>query len=255
MGLMTGCSGASKVTAESLLKDVQKKTESMKSMESHTTMDMSMDMPALGGSLDMSMDMNMSTTMDPVANYMKGSISLLGQAMDMENYTIVEGDQILSYTGMMGEWMIQKMPYDEGAINTMDTAEDNLLKNLGSLTLADKTEDVNGTEAYIITGTMKGEDIQNLMGSMESVMGSMTGDGTMDLSDLSVEFKYAIDKSNKLPLYMDMNFGGMTVGEGDQQVTISSLTMKVEYTSFDSVDAITVPQDVVDSAVDISDAM
>lgn len=255
VGLMAGCSGESKVTAESLLKDVQNSTENLKSMESHTTMDMSMDMPALGGSIDMAMEMTMSTTMDPIANYMQGTITLLGQTMDMENYTIVEGDQILTYTGMLDEWMVQKMPYDEASVNTLDTAEDDLLKNLDSLTLAEQTEDVNGTEAYIISGTIEGKDVENLMGSMESVLGSMTGDGSMDMSGLSVEFRYAISKNDKLPLYMDMSFSGMTVGEGDEQVTISNLSMKMEYTAFDSIDAITVPQDVIDSAVELSDDM
>lgn len=251
LGLLTGCSGAGKVTAESLLKDVQKNMESVKSMESHTAMEMSMDMPALGGSIDMNMDMTMSTTMDPVVNYMQGSIGLLGQTMDMENYSIVEGDQIITYTGMMGEWMVQKMPYDEEAVNTVDTGEDALLANLEALTLEEKTEDVNGTEAYIISGTIEGEDIENLMGSMEDILGGMTGDTSMDMAGLIVEFKYAVSKEGKMPLYMDMNFSGLTVGEGDEKVTISNFSMKMEYTAFDSVDPITVPQNIIDSAVEI----
>lgn len=155
--------------------------------------------------------------------------------------------------GMMGEWMVQRMPYDEASVNTMNVSADELLKNLDSLTLAEKTEDVNGTEAYIITGSMTGEDIEGMLGSMEDVLGSMTGDEAMDLTDLTVEFTYAISKGDKLPLYMDMSFNGMTVGEGDELVTISQLSMRMEYTAFDSIDAITVPQDVVDSAVDLTD--
>ena len=36
-------------------------------------------------------------------------------------------------------------------------------------------------------------------------------------------------------------------------MTFSKFNMKMEYTNFDTVDAITVPQDVVDSAIDVTD--
>ena len=36
-------------------------------------------------------------------------------------------------------------------------------------------------------------------------------------------------------------------------VTFSKFNMKMEYTNYDTVEAITVPQDVVDSAIDVTD--
>lgn len=255
IGMITGCGAPDKVTAESLLNDVAKNTEAMKSMESHTTVDMTMEAPELGGSMDMTMDLTMQTLIEPTANYMKGSIGLMGMTMDMENYAIVEEDEIVNYTGMMGEWMVQRMPYDTESENTLDTAQGNLLKNLDSLTLAEETEDVDGTEAYIISGTVEGEDIESLLGEMESVLGDMTGEGAMDLSKLSVEFKYAIDKQKKLPLYMDMTFNGFSVDDGQTAVNVSNFVMRIEYTAFNSVESIEVPQDVVDSAVDMTGQM
>ena len=81
-----------------------------------------------------------------------------------------------------------------------------------------------------------------------------TGFTSVDgISDISVDFTYAISKADKNPLYMEMTFNGMTAGEGDEQVTFSKFNMKMEYTNFDTVDAITVPQDVVDSAIDVTD--
>ncbi len=254
VSMLAGC-GSSKVTAVSLLEDVQKKCDGMKSMETHTTADITMDSTTLGGSMDMTMDMTMQTTTDPVANYMKGSIGILGQTLDMENYVIVNDDQIDSYTGMSGEWVVQKMDYDKDSVEKINAAAEDLLKSKDSLKLADKTEDVGGTEAYIITGSISGDDVKNLMGSMESTLGNLTGDTDMDFGDISVDFTYAISKADKNPLYMDMTFNGMTAGEGDEQVTFSKFNMKMEYTNFDTVDAITVPQEVIDSATDISDYM
>ena len=93
-----GCgASASKVTAESLLQEVQSKCDAMKSLETHTTAEITLESDALGGTMDMTMDMTMQTTIEPVANYLKGNISIpgLGTAMDMENYTVVQDDQIL----------------------------------------------------------------------------------------------------------------------------------------------------------------
>ena len=36
-------------------------------------------------------------------------------------------------------------------------------------------------------------------------------------------------------------------------MTFSKFNMKMEYTNYDTVEAITVPQDVVDSAIDVTD--
>ena len=89
--MLAGCgASASKVTAESLLQEVQSKCDAMKSLETHTTAEITLESDALGGTMDMTMDMTMQTTIEPVANYLKGNISIpgLGTAMDMENYTV-----------------------------------------------------------------------------------------------------------------------------------------------------------------------
>ena len=348
--MLAGCgASASKVTAESLLQEVQSKCDAMKSLETHTTAEITLESDALGGTMDMTMDMTMQTTIEPVANYLKGNISIpgLGTAMDMENYTVVQDDQILSYTGIAGQWMVSKMAYDKDSVERINAAAEDLLKSkdslkladetqdvdgteaymisgsisgadvknllssmestLGGLTgdmenytvvqddqilsytgiagqwmvskmaydkdsverinaaaedllkskdslkLADETQDVDGTEAYMISGSISGADVKNLLSSMESTLGGLTGDTEMNLDDITVDFTYAVSKADKMPLYMDMVFSGLGAGEGDEQVTFSKFNMKMEYTNYDTVEAITVPQDVVDSAIDVTD--
>ena len=193
--MLAGCgASASKVTAESLLQEVQSKCDAMKSLETHTTAEITLESDALGGTMDMTMDMTMQTTIEPVANYLKGNINIpgLGTAMD-------------------------------------------------------------GTEAYMISGSISGADVKNLLSSMESTLGGLTGDTEMNLDDITVDFTYAVSKADKMPLYMDMVFSGLGAGEGDEQVTFSKFNMKMEYTNYDTVEAITVPQDVVDSAIDVTD--
>ncbi len=254
--MLAGCgASASKVTAESLLQEVQSKCDAMKSLETHTTAEITLESDALGGTMDMTMDMTMQTTTEPVANYLKGNISIpgLGTAMDMENYTVVQDDQILSYTGIAGQWMVSKMAYDKDSVERINAAAEDLLKSKDSLKLADETQDVDGTEAYMISGSISGADVKNLLSSMESTLGGLTGDTEMNLDDITVDFTYAVSKADKMPLYMDMVFSGLGAGEGDEQVTFSKFNMKMEYTNYDTVEAITVPQDVVDSAIDVTD--
>ena len=194
--MLAGCGAStSKVTAESLLQEVKSKCDAMKSLETHTTAEITLGSEALGGTMDLTMDMTMQTTTEPVANYLKENISIpgLGTAMDMENYTVVQDDQILSYAGIAGQWMVSKMAYDKDSVERINAAAE-LLKSKDSLKLADETEDVNGTEAYIITGSISGADVKNLLSSMESTLGNLTGNTDMDLGDISVDFTYAISK-------------------------------------------------------------
>ena len=233
--MLAGCgASASKVTAESLLQEVQSKCDAMKSLETHTTAEITLESDALGGTMDMTMDMTMQTTIEP-------------------NYTVVQDDQILSYTGIAGQWMVSKMAYDKDSVERINAAAEDLLKSKDSLKLADETQDVDGTEAYMISGSISGADVKNLLSSMESTLGGLTGDTEMNLDDITVDFTYAVSKADKMPLYMDMVFSGLGAGEGDEQVTFSKFNMKMEYTNYDTVEAITVPQDVVDSAIDVTD--
>ena len=60
--MLAGCgASASKVTAESLLQEVQSKCDAMKSLETHTTAEITLESDALGGTMDMTMDMTMQT--------------------------------------------------------------------------------------------------------------------------------------------------------------------------------------------------
>jgi hypothetical protein len=86
------------------------------------------------------------------------------------------------------------------------------------------------------------------------VLGDIMGeDSGMDLADVSVDFKYAISKADNTPLYMDMTFNDFTLSIDDMDIAYKDFTVKMEYTGFDTVSSIEVPQDVIDSAEDISE--
>ena len=259
---LAGCGAKEKpVTAQSLLEEIETKTKSMNSMTSHMTLSMTMEgeqMAQLGvDSMDVTMDADSQVTQDPMASYINGKMNLMGMNLDMEIYTVLEGDELVNYMGMMGSWMYQRLPYDKETINSISANAGELLQHIDSLTLQEETEDIDGKPAYIITGTLQGEEMMELLGQAQSALGTATGmNELMDeeaVENLSMDFKYAVDQESRLPVYADFVFNGFENLTGQEEVTISNFTMRTEYTGFDNVEKIEVPQEVKDSAQEISE--
>lgn len=259
---LAGCGAKEKpVTAQSLLEEIETKTKSMNSMTSHMTLNMTMEgeqMAQLGvDSMDVTMDADSQVTQDPMASYINGKMNLMGMNLDMEIYTVLEGDELVNYMGMMGSWMYQRLPYDKETINSISANAGELLQHIDSLTLQEETEDIDGKPAYIISGTLQGEEMMELLGQAQSALGTATGlNELMDeeaVENLSMDFKYAVDQESRLPVYGDFAFNGFENLTGQEEVTISNFTMRTEYTGFDNVEKIEVPQEVKDSAQEITE--
>lgn len=254
---LAGCGAAAQKapTVQSLLEEVQANTDKLHSMETFTDATIEMSgtaLESLGGSLSMGLKMNMETTTDPIANHLTGTLSALIMNTEIENYTIVNDNEIVNYISTAGTWMKQSLPYDAEAAESLEASAGDFLKHADSLSLAEETQVVDGENAYIITGTIKGEDVMELMGAAADIVGSYTGAEQIDLSGLTVDIEYAISADSKMPIYTKMDFGGMEAMTGTDEVKIDHMTMDMTYTGFDTVDSITVPQDVIDSAQEIN---
>ena len=253
---LAGCGGKKEVTAKSLLESVDKQSKDMKSMESKMVMNMTMeseDLTQLGGSMEITMDVDVQTTKDPAATYMEGTMGMMGMNFDVKNYTVQEGEELCSYTNVMDQWVLQKIKFDKEAFQSISTSSAELLDSVDSLTLQEDTKDVDGVEAYIITGAIGGDKMQELMQSATSSMGSVLGDAAaMDLSGVTVDVEYAVSKEDEKPLYTNMVFHGMESAIPQSGVSFSDFTVNMKYISFDTVESITVPQEAIDKAQDIS---
>ena len=255
LGLLAGCGAAEEVTAPSLAEDAQKYIDDAASMKTHMLLKMVMSgesLQSIGGSAEMSMDMDMDTVKEPVTNHMTGKINAMGMDMDYEAYTIQDNKELCVYSKVMGSWTVQKTPVDEEALESLQkSSTSQIFSKEGKFTLQEKTEDVDGTEAYIITGTIEGEDIKDLMASFSSAMPSMGMDmSKADYSGVSVDIKYAIAKEERKPVYMDMTYKGMEsmMGESAAGITIDDFTIHMDYLEFNTVDKIEIPQEVIDNA-------
>ena len=241
--LLGGC--GKKVTAQSLVEEMNTKMKNVKSYESTMDMDMSMSVESqgIGMDVDLSIDGDTDMVLDPMLAHMdlKVETSLLGLSMDMDMYMQVDGDQVITYTGLAGEWMKTTQPLtEELAMNDMSFDVGDPEK----LILADKTEMLDGGEAYVITGVINGDELTSILSNAESMMDSLEG---IDLSGVQADMTLKVYKDTGYPASMEVVMSGeglSTEAEG-ATTSITNLSVIMIYEGFDTIDTIEIPPEVL----------
>lgn len=241
-----GC-GEKKVTAESLIKDMNANMESVKSVSGDLAMEMAMGVSSQGIGMDMDVTLGgeFMGTMAPEVFYMDTTMemSLMGISMDMEVYTQREGDTVTTYTGAAGEWTKSEAQVPEGTETEIQEMYA-MFDNADDFVLAEETENYNGKEVYVLTSTVTGENVEELLGQMEmeDLVGSYEG---MDFSQLSAEVNMKIYKDTILPASVsaEMTGEGLTSEADGATVEISGFSVEVNYNSFDDVKEIVIPEE------------
>ena len=193
--VMLGGCGGKKVTAESIIQEVNANMEKCKSFTGDMNMDMKMGMSDGTEEQEISITMggSLEATTDPVITHMDVTMDMLGMTMDMDVYAQVEGEKTTTYTGVMGSWTKTEQ-------ETPDTAAmENLYTIAGdgkNMTLAEKTEKIGDREAYVLTSTITGEE---LAGLMNSVGGDMTQGLGVDLSSMEAVVNMKVYKDKMVP--------------------------------------------------------
>lgn len=267
LSIMTFAGCGEKVTAESIMEQMKANTENLDSTEAKMVFGMEMNISesteAINIDMDMkvSLDMDMQTTTDPEASHitMKVAVSATGMNIDMkmEMYQVAEGGETVTYSLAEDVWT---RTVSEDIADTLDTdAMMELIETLDiEYTLGDRTEDVDGTEAYVLSTTITGKDIMSVMENLVSAMGedfSMAEFDSLDLDieSLNAEIKYYVDKDKMLPLKVTVDFGD-SLGKmfegmgGTEGFEFKEAYLEIEYTGFNTVDTIKVPQEVKDAA-------
>lgn len=241
--LLGGC--GKKVTAQSIIEEVNVKMQNVKSYESTMDMDMSMSVESegIGVDVDFTIAGDVDAVLDPMITHMdvKMEMSLLGLSMDMDMYMQVDGDQATTYMGLAGEWMKTTQPFTE------ELAVNDISFNVGDpskLILADKTEMLDGGEAYVITGTITGEELTSLLSNAESMMDSLAG---IDLSGIQADMTLKVYKDTGYPASMEvvMSGDGMSAEADGATTTITYLSVITIYEGFDTIDTIEIPPEVL----------
>ena len=256
-----GTTDQSDLTLEDVFNKAMVQQESMESVKAAMVMDQTMAMIGEGEgeelNLTSSTNMDMSMTTKPMAFYSEGKMS-----MTMADETeALEMPLKMYFTEAAGFYMYDMA--SEGWLKLPNESYEQILAQAGASTNAtEQLEQLKpflddfvfeqNDSAYILTLNAKGEKFKDLIfEQLEGTLGQSLGEETVSVLD-NIQFENAkyiitIDKetfdTTKIvtDLAMEMNMEGTNA-------KISTLST-INFSDFNKVDAITIPQDVIDNAV------
>ncbi|WP_010192598.1 DUF6612 family protein [Bacillus sp. m3-13] len=242
------------LTADEVL---QKSTEAMADLSSYSMEMISDQEITMAGEDTIKMVTTTTTDMslNPMAMYQVTSIEDADGMMEgMENESYFSEDGFFLYDSMAGQWF--KMPEEFTAqLNAMSEMQTNPAQQLEML--KDYTDEITMTEEedhYVLNFEGSGEQFNEMAGMIGGMMGDDMGEMMQEMLSMmtvnQLSYLVHIDKESfyqtKVLLNMDME---MDV-DGE---TISSIqVMDSTLSNFDEVGEITVPQEVIDSAQEIT---
>lgn len=253
--IMIGGCGAKteKLTAEGILEQVNTNMEKVSSVSGDMAMDMDMKISqsGLGMNLTAGLDCTLEMTMEPEVLHMSGKldISLLGLSMDIETYSVAEGDKTITYTKANNAWTQTEEAAGDSEIGGMGDLFDSLSSETG-LTLQEGTEKLGDKEVYVLTAETSGSEIDSLMGEMDSLT---EGVGDVDFSAIKANVTLRVYKDEMLPASVTVEVPeGVKVSESDgTSLEINSMSIVMNYTEFDTIESIQIPEEALNSQADV----
>lgn len=223
--------------------------------------------------VDMNIEMDMKWTEEPIAMYLKQKVEvnteeeILGDLEDanMELYFVKEDDSYVLYQGVAGgQWNCIRIDGDNLEQYSDLISENNTTLNVNSFTeeqlkttCTNENASVNGRKAYefIYTGTFaEMEDI------LSEVMEGVSDVIDLSLSDKEIVVRMYIDKETYYPLSSIIEIKETTKSNDSEEATeeheqmwINNCKMSITYSEINEVEAIIVPKEVKENAIDFSD--
>lgn len=280
---LAGCGGQpvkqAAVTKDSLLEKAVDTFADMKSADADIKMDLDVKMSASGFSMEMknNTDMKLEGITDGTS-HMKGHMNLvaLGQNKDadIETYTVKDGNDLIQYSktaesGSDGTWTYTVIP--DGAqlttssgldVSKIAEAYEKMKDAFSELTLHDGTVNYNDVDCYLMDGTITGEKLVQIMSESGQEADQTTVENAKMMNyDTALYFRasdetiYAVEMD--LGKAMENMIAAQTSQNTGMDMDISAEAMKVGviFNSFNSVNEVTVPEEVKKSAIESSEAM
>ena len=232
---------------------------------------MEMAISAEGQSVEMKADGTAEVTMNPSAAKMTMNMDMLGMALkDVQIYMVSEGGQMVAYTGMdmtgAGQNQWYKSLADASGMNAeqYDAVEafELYMKN-GSNFKAVGTDTVQGASATRYEGVITSDMLKDTLeesGSLDnitSLLGEDYGDVLASLSgipitiwinDAGLPVKYVFDMTSMMTELLQNS-----ADSEDADVSVDKFVMSMEVLGYNDIEPITVPQEVLDTAVDVTE--
>ncbi|MFO1444257.1 hypothetical protein KDN24_13785 [Bacillus sp. Bva_UNVM-123] len=240
----------SKLTLEEVLEKSTAASENLKSFSVKMEMTQNISSSEDEMNMDTHSSIDMDVVMDPMAFYQKMSMTMGEEKVDMESYFTEDGMYLYEPSG--GEWI--KFPQEmTDMFLQMAGQQQNPGEELKKLQkFVDDFTFEQDDKNFILKLKASGDKFNDFIKetAMESMPAEMADEDLFSNMKInSVDYEILVDKEtfNPVALKMDMDME-MTV----EEVTISlKQAVDAKYLNLNKVDVITVPQEVLDSAVEM----
>lgn len=254
--LLTLLAACGSDTADEVYTKAIEASEKMESAELTMDIEQNIEVPSEEATINQKINMDAEMTLDPLAMYQKGTISMEMDEfpLDVESEMYMVEDEIFMYDSMTSQWMKMDnsmMPTDmlQNAPSTKDQLE----------MMEEYVEDFEleeNDDYYVLKLTADGEGFTELTNQlMEDNFGEQ-------FSQLGVDVTEILENMKVNNLYIEMNIDKETYDVKEQKMDMEmeitaegeSLTIvqksTTKYTGINTVDAIEIPQEVKDGAVE-----
>lgn len=267
MGLAAGCAKEAKPTVESLAAAAETKIDEAKSLESKMNMVMDLGMSVEGMSISMKIDgaFDIASMREPMAAHMSGdmNIGLFGfeTKSAVESYVVPVDGKYMTYSGSQSEdeeemtWTCEEVAAED--MDDIKNTDFNIFgyvkENADKFTLKEETEKFHDTDCLVVSGTIPGDYMKEILESTGSTEIFTTEEDAFDMSKMEIDVIAYFNAETKDVVGLDMDcakgFLKMMEGMEDAEgLTIDEFTIEVLYGGFDTVDKIEVPADVKEKA-------
>lgn len=232
---------------------LEKSTEASNNLKSFSVK-MNLDQDITGDQEEMNMQtqshIEMNVVTDPMAFYQKMTMSLGEESFESESYFSEEG--MFLFDPGSQQWMKfpQEMTDTFLQMAGKQTNPGDELKKLEKF--VDDFTFEQDSKNYILKLKASGEKFSDFIKetAAEALPPEMAAEEIMNNMKINaVEYKFVIDKESFYPVALDMTMDmEMTIEE--QTISLNQ-KMNGEYSSHNNIEAITIPQDVIDSAMEV----
>ncbi|RNF39268.1 DUF6612 family protein [Planococcus salinus] len=249
----------SELTLEEVFANSTEATEQANSLHADIVTNQQMTMQPGGMEMNMEMNSAMDMTQDPLAFHQTSETSIVSEDIENENPVAMEmyftEDGMYMHEATMDTWL--KM--------TGESVEQ--LKSLADEQTADPSQQLEQLagfqddftfkqteEEYILTLDASGEKFKELINQqMDKTLGQIELEAQTALEDMTIHhvfYEIFIDKETFLTNNMNME---MSLDMNIEEETMSIQTdVQVDYSKYNEIEEITVPQEVIDQAQEMA---
>lgn len=282
VSLTVGCSKTSskssskskEVTVESITDNAQSAIEDVESYEGATKIGMDVDFESLGYSLSIKLDADLAqeVVLDDYVQHSEGTMEISmvcedadideNEKADIETYSQEEDGSIYTYTSIDGEdWTYDYSYSYNDIVDSLSDLFGEIEDNADDFELDKSADKINGKKVNIISGSMQMSDLQAVLSSSNSEAYTVGYVDGMEDEEADIEIWFYEDSDLPAKISFDLTKAFEAYAKDSSEldsydsVTANSLLVELQFTDYDCVDDLEVPDDVLYDATYSTDSI